>query len=82
MARKVLCELLWHPEKSLADASITYIHRGAPGDRITISGAEIERLDQAHFIIKRRVRETWIPYHRITEIKAGDEVLYRKIGAG
>ncbi len=78
LARNVLCELLWHPEKSLADARITYIHRGAPGDRITINGADILRLDQGHFIIKRRNRETWIPYHRITEIKVGDEVLYEK----
>ncbi len=78
MVRQVLNELLWHPEKSLKDARITYIHRGAPKDRITITGAEIERLDQAHFIIKRLGRETWIPYHRITEVKVGNEVLYRK----
>jgi uncharacterized protein (UPF0248 family) len=78
MVRRVLNELLWHPEKSLKEARITYVHRGVPGDRVTIDGEEIKRLEKSHFIIERRGLETWIPYHRITEVKKGEKLLYKK----
>ncbi|MFQ5887449.1 MAG: DUF504 domain-containing protein [Candidatus Hydrothermarchaeales archaeon] len=80
MVRRLLNELLWHPEKSLKGVSITYIHRGAPGDRITIDGEGITRLERSFFIIERGGEETWIPYHRIVEVKKRGEVLYRKKG--
>ena len=80
MVRRILNELLWHPEKSLKGVKITYIHRGAPEDTITIGGSEIIRLERSHFIIERAGEETWIPYHRITEVKKDEEVLYKKRG--
>jgi len=78
MVRRILNELRWHPEKSLEDVKITYIHRGAPGDAVTIDGRLVQRLERSHFIIERSGREVWIPYHRIVEVRKGDEVLYRK----
>jgi uncharacterized protein (UPF0248 family) len=81
MVKRVLNELLWHPKKSIKEAKITYIHRGAPGDRITIDGEEIIRLEKSHFIIERRGLETWIPYHRITEVKQRNKLLYKKKGS-
>jgi uncharacterized protein (UPF0248 family) len=78
MVRNLLNELLWHPKKSLEKAKITYIHRGAPGDRLTVGGKDIKRLERSFFIIERGGKETWIPYHRITEVRVGDETVFRK----
>ncbi|RMF91807.1 MAG: DUF504 domain-containing protein [Methanobacteriota archaeon] len=80
MVRRVLNELLWHPERSLDDVSVTYIHRGAPGDVVTIGGWEIKRLERSFFVLERGGVETYIPYHRIVEVRRGAEVLYRKRG--
>ena len=46
--REVLNELKWHRGR-LGDASITYLHRGAPGDRRAISGSEIVELERSFF---------------------------------
>ncbi|NOZ59437.1 MAG: DUF504 domain-containing protein [Euryarchaeota archaeon] len=78
MAKRVLDELKWHPEKSLREAEVTYVHRGAPGDEVTISGGEILALEKSFFVVVREGREVRVPYHRIKEIKLGGEVVYRK----
>jgi uncharacterized protein (UPF0248 family) len=78
MAKKVLDELKWHPEKSLADVEITYIHRGAPGDELTITAEDILNIEKSFFVIERNGKETSIPYHRIKEIKKEGKVLWRK----
>jgi len=53
---------------------------GAPEDLAVVKGEEIVKLDKAFFVIKRREeeQETWIPYHRIREIKSGEEILWKK----
>ncbi len=78
MAKKILDELKWHPEKSLEDIEITYIHRGAPGDELTILAEDIIGLERSFFVINRGGRETLIPYHRIKEIRRGGAVLWGK----
>ena len=78
MAKRILDELKWHPAKSLSDAEITYLHRGAPGDEVTISGGEILALEKSFFVVMRCGRETRIPYHRIREIRHRGKVVYRK----
>lgn len=83
MVKKVLDELKWHPKKSLEGIEITYVHRGAPGDELTILAEDIVRFDKSFFVIDRAGRETLIPYHRIKEIKKAKEVLWSKrIGEG
>lgn len=83
MVKKVLDELKWHPKKSLEGIEITYVHRGAPGDELTIPAEDIVRFDKSFFVIYRAGIETSIPYHRIKEIKKAGEVLWRKrIGEG
>lgn len=67
--REILNELRWHPERSLESAEITYEHRGAPGDLITISGREIEELGKSFF----STGGSRIPYHRIRNIRILDE---------
>jgi uncharacterized protein (UPF0248 family) len=78
MVRRLLNELLWHPNKSLVGVKVTYIHRGAPGDKLTLDGSEIVKLERSHFIIERGGIGTWIPYHRIIMVKQKRDVLYRK----
>ncbi|MEE8167463.1 MAG: RNA repair domain-containing protein [Candidatus Hydrothermarchaeales archaeon] len=79
MAKKILKELEWHPGKSLKGVEITYLHRGAPGDCITISTESISRLEKSFFVLERAGREVMIPYHRILELTKGEEVLWKKI---
>jgi hypothetical protein len=80
MAKKVLDELKWHPQKSLKDAKIVYIHRGAPNDELTVTGEEIVRFEKSFFVIERDSRETAIPYHRIKKIISRGKVLWEKRG--
>jgi uncharacterized protein (UPF0248 family) len=80
MAKRILDELKWHPAKSLSEVEITYVHRSPRGDEVTISGEEIIALEKSFFVVHRGGQETRIPYHRIKEIRRGDEVLYRKRG--
>ena len=83
MAKKILDELKWHPKKSLEGIEITYVHRGAPGDELTIPAEDIIRFEKSFFVIDRAGIETSIPYHRIKEIKKAGEVLWSKrIGEG
>lgn len=78
MAKRFLDELKWHPEKKLDEARITYIHRGAPGDEMTIKGRDIVRLEKSYFIIMRNEMETSIPFHRIKKIQVSGNVIYKK----
>jgi uncharacterized protein (UPF0248 family) len=76
MAKRFLNELLWHPEKSLEGVDITYVHRGAPKNVKKVTADELA-FEKSFFVIKNHV-ETRIPYHRITQIKKGDEILWKK----
>ncbi len=78
MVRRLLNELKWHPEKTLEDVRVTYIHRGVQDDKITIDGGDIKRLEKSFFVIERGGEETFIPYHRISKVQRGGETLYRK----
>jgi uncharacterized protein (UPF0248 family) len=76
MAKKLLNELLWHPEKSLDGVDIIYVHRGAPGDVKSVKAEEVA-FEKSFFVINNH-REARIPYHRIREIKKGSGVLWKK----
>jgi uncharacterized protein (UPF0248 family) len=78
MAKKILDELKWHPEKSLERVEIIYIHRGAPGDILITSADTILRFEKSFFIIDRGGIETSIPYHRIKEIRKDEKILWKK----
>jgi uncharacterized protein (UPF0248 family) len=70
--REVLNELRWKPGMSLAEAEITYVHRGAPKDEMTIRGSDIMELERSFFV----TRESKIPYHRIKRIVSEGKVLF------
>jgi uncharacterized protein (UPF0248 family) len=63
--RQILNTLRWKPGEDLAGAWITYVHRGAPGDEMTVSGSDIVELERSFFVTK----EAKIPYHRIKLIR-------------
>ncbi len=71
--REVLNKLKWHDDQ-LDRAVITYLHRGAPGDRMTIQGSAIVRLARSFFV----TAESRIPYHRIRLIEIDGKILYQE----
>lgn len=78
MAKRFLDELRWHPQKSLEGVEIVYLHRGAPGDAMTVQAESIIKFESSFFVVERNNMETRIPYHRIREIRRGGEVLWRR----
>ncbi|MBI5253846.1 MAG: DUF504 domain-containing protein [Euryarchaeota archaeon] len=78
MAKRFLDELRWHPKKSIQGVEIVYVHRGAPGDVMSIQAKSIIKFESSFFVIERNNIETRIPYHRIREIRIGSEVLWRR----
>lgn len=63
-ARELLNEYKWRSEFDFLQISITYIHRGAPDDTITITAEEIQQLGRSFF----STTSAEIPYHRIIRI--------------
>ena len=76
--RDVLNKLKWHPEFKLKDAEITIIHRGAPRNRRTFKGKEIVNLGSGFMEVQGEETMIKIPYHRITKIERGKEVLWKE----
>jgi len=69
--REILNRLKWK-DGSLAGVQVTYVHRGAPGDLMTIPAQDIVRLGHSFF----STADGEIPYHRIVLIERGGEVLF------
>lgn len=94
--RTVLNELKWRSDRDFSHVEVEYIHRGAPEDLATVSGADIVALEAWMMVIRkhdvpeqlpgRRLvsavpGEAAIPYHRITRvIYDGKTVFDRKSG--
>ncbi len=72
--REVLTRLKWKEGESLADAVIWYVHRGAPGNFMKITGKVITSLGKGFF----DTTEATIPYHRILRIDYRGETLFLK----
>lgn len=72
--REVLNRLRWTEGVSLKDAVIWYIHRGAPGDVLRITGDRLRSLGRGFF----ETDEAMIPYHRILRIDYHGRTLFEK----
>jgi len=72
--RDILNELKWRYKKSIDEAEIYYVHRGAPGDYRVMDGSEIEELNRS-FI---KTREAQIPYHRVFKIKYEGNIVFER----
>lgn len=70
--KEVLNELKWREGRDLGRATIVYLHRGAPGDLMTISGSDIKELERSFFV----TGDGMVPYHRIRKIIYENRVLY------
>ena len=69
--REVLNEIKWR-HNALDEALVTYVHRGAPGDVLTISGKDIVELGRSFF----STSEATIPYHRIVRIVFRQKLMF------
>ena len=53
----------------LDDIRLSYIHRGAPNDRVVIPYNKIKDIDGHYFIIDTEYEEdTYIPFHRVLRV--------------
>ena len=75
-AKQVLNELKWREDRKFAEVTVTYIHRGAPGDEMTITGAQILDLDSSFF----ETGSATIPYHRIVQICYNGDIIWIRQG--
>jgi hypothetical protein len=72
--KEILNEIKWRG-LDLKECEVIYLHRGAPGDRKSIRGDEIEKIEGGFMVIG----ETMIPLHRILEIKFKGVTVFRRI---
>ena len=49
------------------DVTIIYLHRGAPGDQITIIASAVTNVRKGSFLLSDG--ETQIPFHRILQVE-------------
>jgi uncharacterized protein (UPF0248 family) len=64
----LLLRLRHDPQFDFGRVSVEYLNRGAPGDRSSISGEEILKLEPGWMEVASPVGTTCIPYHRIRRI--------------
>ncbi|MEE9323390.1 MAG: RNA repair domain-containing protein [Candidatus Aenigmarchaeota archaeon] len=76
MVSETLNKLKW--TGGLAKVEIVFVHRGAKDDRKTISGRNITSIKRSHFYYRGNDRETFIPNHRVLEIRMEGKVIWRK----
>jgi uncharacterized protein (UPF0248 family) len=72
--RDVLNRLMWEEGKSLSDAEVVILHRGAPNDRMRIPGKDVVSIGHMFF----DTRDASIPFHRILEIWYRGERVFEK----
>lgn len=64
----ILLRLRHDPQYDFSRAGVEYVNRGAPGDRSTVEGDRILKLEQGGMEIESDHGTTFIPYHRIRRI--------------
>ena len=81
--KEVFNKILWDPREreKIEEYEVTFIHRGALQDRKTIPVTMIKEVKSSMFIyINENGEETYIPFHRILEIRnrSTGEILWSK----
>ncbi|MCX6693577.1 MAG: DUF504 domain-containing protein [Methanomicrobiales archaeon] len=74
----LLLKFRYDPRCDFNQVIVTYIDRGAAGDRTSVKGADITGLGPWSFTILSLRGETEVPYHRIVEITYRGEVRWRR----
>ncbi len=74
--------MFWDPAEDRQNYEVTFIHRGAPKDKKSVSCNIVTKFGRSWFVYSSEEGETFIPYHRILEIKDRRDgtVLWQKIG--
>jgi uncharacterized protein (UPF0248 family) len=72
----ILLKYYHDPRYHFEDISVCYRDRGAPGDRTCVRGERIIRLDAQYMEILSESETTAIPYHRITQIRYYDQIIW------
>lgn len=85
--REVLNELKWREGRDLSEATIWYVHRGAPGDARVVRGDAVEALGPSFMQVRAPdARATGghasIPYHRVFRIDYRGAPVWRRRGSG
>ena len=70
----VLNKLKWSGK--LKDCEITILHRGAENNRKVITGEKITLLKKRHFCYGNG-EETFIPLHRVLEVRLDGRLLWK-----
>jgi len=76
MVNKILNKLKW--TKKLKNCEIIILHRGAPGDMKVISGSKVTEVKKSYFMYEDEGRETFIPLHRVIEVRSGGKKIWEK----
>jgi len=76
MVFQTLNKLKWKGDLNKSDVVI--LSRGSPEDRKTISGRKIISIKRSHFYYKDNDRETFIPNHRVLEIRMEGRTIWKR----
>ncbi len=78
MVFQTLNRLKW--EGRLSEAEIIILSRGSPQDRKVIPGRKVTEVKKTYFCYREGDRETFIPNHRVLEIRVGGKELWKRKG--
>ena len=69
--KNILNRLRWDSNENPENYTITYRHRGAPGDVKHVRASSIKKLGKSYFTVQEELDadESVIPFHRILEIR-------------
>ncbi len=76
MAFNTLNMLKWTGK--LDRGEIVILHRGAPQEMKVIAGSKVTQVKKSHFYYKEGNRESFIPLHRILEIRLDGEIIWKR----
>lgn len=67
--RDVFNRFLWNRRLNPEDYTVTFTHRGAAGDRRTVSCSRVVKVGGSWFLYQEGATEVFIPFHRVLEVK-------------
>ena len=76
MVFQILNKLKWTSQ--LTNAKILILHRGAPENKKTIEGRRVTEVKRSYFLYEEGGKETFIPNHRVLEIKINNRIIWKR----
>jgi uncharacterized protein (UPF0248 family) len=80
MVFQVLNRLKW--SDGLKRTEIVILSRGSPDSEKTIKGEDITEIKKTYLIFSDAGKETFIPLHRVLEVRRGSVTLWKRKGSG